>query len=212
VTTPSFAFHDYTRTIIGYHGTDADTAERLVKGDDFARSENTDDWLGHGVYFWEYASKQAWWCAKKYKHYREPAVVGAMIRLGRCFDLLDSANVKQLRTLHNSLLQHWRLLNQPIPENGNQHKVLDCAILNAFYTVRPEVETCRAVYVPTDSKKRVWKRSWIYEETHIQICVRNLANVLAVWHVRADGRYGQEEKAGETLERPGGCEESDEGN
>ena len=33
----------------------------------------------------------------------------------------------------------------------------------------------RAVYVPTQSAKRIWKRSWIYEEAHIQICVRNPA-------------------------------------
>jgi len=46
-------------------------------------------------------------------------------------------------------------------------------------------------YVPTESAKRVWKRSWIYEEAHIQICVRNPENILAVWHVSPDGRYGK---------------------
>ena len=192
MTIPSFAFHDYNRTIIGYHGTDADTAEELTKGADFAVSENIDDWLGHGIYFWEYAPKQAWWWAKKYKHHVQPAVVGAMIRLGRCFDLLDSTNVKELRKFHDTLLNQWQSSGLEVPENGNQHKKLDCAIFNAFYTCDPSVETCRAVYVPTDSKKRVWKRSWIYEEAHIQICVRNPGNILAVWRVRSDGRYGQD--------------------
>jgi hypothetical protein len=206
VTTPSFAFHDYNRTIIGYHGTDWPTADRLVRGKDFALSENVDDWLGHGVYFWEYAPKQAWWWAKKYKRHEHPAVVGAMIRLGKCFDLLDSANVRELRKFHDVLLEQWRSVGKEIPENGNQHKKLDCAVLNAYYTFQPSIDTCRAVYVPTESKKRVWKRSWIYEETHIQICVRNLANVLAVWHVRSDGRYGQEER--EALESPTGPKKS----
>lgn len=207
MTTPSFAFHDYNRTIIGYHGTDAETADQLVRGDAFTPSENIDDWLGHGVYFWEYAPKQAWWWARKYKHHNNPAVVGAMIRLGKCFDLLDSSNVKELRRFHDSLLAQWRSLGEEIPENGNQHKKLDCAILNAYYNAQPEIETCRAVYVPTDGNKRVWKRSWIYEETHIQICVRNCASILAAWHIRSDGRYGRE-----TVESTAGIEESTEEN
>jgi hypothetical protein len=44
---------------------------------------------------------------------------------------------------------------------------------------------------PSESAKRIWKRSWIYEEAHIQVCVRNQQNILAVWHVGPDGRYGK---------------------
>ena len=33
--------------------------------------------------------------------------------------------------------------------------------------------------------------SWIYKDTHIQICVRNQDNILAVWHAHPDGRYGK---------------------
>jgi hypothetical protein len=53
------SFHDYNRTIVGYHGTTADVAERLVDGDPFTASDNDDDWFGKGIYFWEYAPKQA---------------------------------------------------------------------------------------------------------------------------------------------------------
>ena len=56
----------------------------------------------------------------------------------------------------------------------------------------PTIDTLRCVYVPTEGKKRAWLRSWIYEEAHIQICVRNPKNILAVWHVQADGSYGKE--------------------
>jgi len=30
------------------------------------------------------------------------------------------------------------------------------------------------------------------EEAHIQICVRSPQNILAVWHVGPDGRYGNQ--------------------
>jgi hypothetical protein len=94
------------------------------------------------------------------------------------------------------MMQKWHQTDAEIPENGNQHKNLDCAIFNHHYyslageASRP-IDTARAVYVPTESVKRVWKRSWIYEEAHIQICVRNQQNILAVWHVDQNGRYGK---------------------
>ncbi len=191
-----YDFLDYHRTVVAFHGTTAHQADRLVGGHPFKpRHEHLDDWLGKGVYFWEYAPKQAWWWATKFKKFDRPAVVGAMIRLGNCFDLLDPANVQSLKALHAAMMKKWRQTDAEIPENGNQHKNLDCAIFNHYYTLandasRP-IDTARAVYVPTESAKRIWKRSWIYEEAHIQICVRNQQNILAVWHVGPDGRYGK---------------------
>ena len=37
------SFHDYHRTVIAYHGTTAEVAERLVAGEPFKASENDDD-------------------------------------------------------------------------------------------------------------------------------------------------------------------------
>src|SRR5262245_22514610 len=91
-------YYDYHRTVIGYHGTTEEIADRLVVGEPFIPSISVDEWLGSGVYFWEYGPKQAWWWARKIRRIRDPAVVGAMIRLGNCFDLLDSRNVEVLRT------------------------------------------------------------------------------------------------------------------
>jgi hypothetical protein len=90
----AFDYSDYHRTIIGFHGTDEPTADRLVVGEPLRESDSDDDWFGKGVYFWEYAPKQAWWWARRFKKHDRPAVIGAMIRLGNCFDLLDPANVK----------------------------------------------------------------------------------------------------------------------
>jgi len=187
------SFHDYHRTIIAYHGTTADVAEQLVDGEPFKASDNDDDWFGKGIYFWEYAPKQAWWWASKFKKKEHPAVVGAIIRLGQCLDLLDPINVATIKAFHDDTISKWETAEVEIPENGNQHKKLDCAIFNLFYDQSDAaIETARAVYVPTQSAKRAWKRSWIYEEAHIQICVREPKNILAVWRVRKDGRYGRD--------------------
>lgn len=190
---PSFdlSFHDYHRTVIAYHGTTKDIADRLVDGGPFHPSNNDDDWLGSGMYFWEYAPKQAWWWATQYKKNPHPAVVGAVIRLGNCFDLLDPANVDALRHMHADMMNVWPAGTKR-PENGNQHKKLDCAVFNFLYNQKNDIQTARAVYVPTQAKDRVWSRSWIYAQSHIQICVRKQENILALWHVRKDGRYGKD--------------------
>ncbi|HUO08184.1 MAG TPA: hypothetical protein VM008_07795 [Phycisphaerae bacterium] len=125
-------FHDYHRTVIAYHGTSTETAERLVAGEAFDPSKNDDDWFGSGIYFWEYAPKQAWWWAEKFKKKKSPAVVGAIIRLGNCLDLLDPENVRVLQAFQREMVAEWKNLGVAIPNNGNQHKKLDCAVLISF--------------------------------------------------------------------------------
>lgn len=44
----------YDRTVLAYHGCDVQVAERLLRGEQFKKSQNDHDWLGEGVYFWEY--------------------------------------------------------------------------------------------------------------------------------------------------------------
>ena len=49
----------YDRTVIAYHGCDADIADRLIAGEPFRRSRNDYDWLGEGIYFWEFGQHRA---------------------------------------------------------------------------------------------------------------------------------------------------------
>jgi hypothetical protein len=188
-------YSDYHRTVIGYHGTDVTAADRLVAGEAFEPSDQDDEWFGKGIYFWEHAFKQAWWWARDHKKHDRPAVVGAVIRLGYCFDLLDPGNVAVLREYLHQMLADLAANGIKPPQNVRTHRKLDCALFNHLYddfeeSKRP-LDTARAVYVPTSAKKRICKGSWISEETHIQVCVRNPRSILAVWHVREDGRYGK---------------------
>lgn len=92
-----FDYRDYHRTVVAFHGTTVAAANRLVNGGAFTPSSKTFEWLGTGVYFWEYAPKQAWWWTKDLRKNPKPAVVGALIRLGNCLDLLDPDNVRWLK-------------------------------------------------------------------------------------------------------------------
>lgn len=191
-------FFDYHRTVIGYHGTRRSTAQDLVDGAPFAASTNDDDWLGHGIYFWEYAPQQAWWWARRRYPENDAAVVGAMIHLGRCFDLLDPANARLLGAAHTKLVAALAAAGQKAPQNANTHKFLDCAVFNYMFAnldAHYRYESVRAVFVPLQTGKgmpRLWKRSGVFEGGHIQICIREPRNILTVWSVRRDGRHGKD--------------------
>ena len=114
-----------------------------------------------------------------------------MIRLGNCFDLLDPDNVKELESLHQGYLETEEIADRIPKENANTHKYLDCAVFQHAYAAFEEknipVDTARAVYVPTSSSDRVWIRSWISRQAHIQICVRSQACILGTWLVKPIG-------------------------
>lgn len=185
---------DYDRTVVAFHGTRRAAAENLVAGIPFGRSENDHDWLGHGIYFWEYAPQQAWWWAEK-KYGADAAVVGALIRLGRCLDLLDPANGDLLRFAYSDLVEILESVGkQPPKANANSYKYLDCSVFNYCFAKLEEsgyaVESTRAVFLP--GRGRLWPRSGVFVSSHIQLAIREPNNILAVWAVKKDGRYGKE--------------------
>lgn len=183
-------FEDYHRTIVGYHGTRRSTADQIVaRRADFVASKNDDDWLGHGVYFWEHAPQRAWEWARARWPNEEVAVLGSMIRLGRCFDLLEPANAELLVSFYRQMTSDLRLAGTSVPKNFNAKKRLDCAVFEyaaaAFEMQQQEqLDSIRAVYVPTSGAKRLWSRSWLYREAHIQLCIRNPECILGTWLLR----------------------------
>ncbi|MGL4460790.1 MAG: hypothetical protein ACRDD1_01340 [Planctomycetia bacterium] len=169
----------------------------------FKWSDRDYDWLGGGIYFWEYAPKQALtWAKLRQKQYirkadknpedvrraTEPlAVVACMIRLGYCLDLTEPDNVKYVGEVFDEYKENLELAGEPLPTNERQFRRLDCAVFNYAYASAEKfdpgfkVDTARGVYVPTVKKKRIWAGSWISHDTHIQLCVRNPANILGAW-------------------------------
>ena len=47
--------------ILGFHGCDLSIQENVINGQNELKfSDNTFDWLGHGIYFWEYSLEHAY--------------------------------------------------------------------------------------------------------------------------------------------------------
>jgi hypothetical protein len=171
----------YPRTVFGYHGTDPAVAERLFRGElalaDWRPSANEYDWLGHGIYFWEYGPERAReWAGKG-------GIVGALITLGECLDLTDVRDTDLLVEAYPTFVKEYRKRRRPLPENRGKRRDLDCAMINFLCTkVRREtgrtIQTVRAAFLEGEP---VFPGSAILRETHVQMAVRDVSCILGVF-------------------------------
>jgi len=166
---------------VGSHGTSRDKAEKILRTRRFTPSRNKGDWLGHGVYFWEHAPRQApRWAEQRYGK-DNAIVVASLIRLGNCLDLVDPENALALHRYDLGLREDALARGEELPGNHNAQKNLDCYVPQAFYAhiealKEPRIDSSRGVYVPTEGKaasdsdapessspvrgRRLWTRSW----------------------------------------------------
>jgi hypothetical protein len=142
---------------------------RILAGHGFQPSRNDYDWLGHGIYFWEYAPYRAHeWARLKYAS--QAAVVEADIRLGRCLDLTDIRYTEIIRQAFDGLREAYARNGQSMPANRGKARRLDCLVINyvAEYLL-PECETVRAPFLEGSP---IFEGSALLSASHVQIVVR----------------------------------------
>jgi hypothetical protein len=176
--------------VIAYHGCDAAVAERLLRGEPFRKSENDYDWLGAGVYFWEYGADRALRFAhdqQRRGRITEPAVVGALVQLGNCFDLMDTRFTADLGDAYNTLRALNAQTGIALPFNAGaapdqKLRRLDCLVLNSYLasleSTGGSFDTVRCGF---SEGPRAFPGSGIFQQSHIQIAVRNPACILGVF-------------------------------
>jgi hypothetical protein len=188
----------YDRTVIAYHGCDAGVAKRILDGEPFRRSQNDYDWLGEGIYFWEFGADRALKFAEDQKRrgkLRTPAIVGALIQLGNCFDLMDTKFTEELPLAFGMLKKLHDQLGKPLPENGGKTpdkklRRLDCAVLNFYLSWLENAEeplrydTVRCGFVEGGS---AFAGSGIRHQSHVQLAVRNPACIVGVFRPTMTG-------------------------
>ena len=190
----------FNRTVIGYHGcrTDAsiDFARKLLDGtaeiDQWRSSVNDYDWLGHGIYFWEYAPERAVeWAGD------DGLVIGAIIQLGRCFDLTNTRYTNELRSAYHRHLELCASKGIELPENhgqGLKNRKLDCSIINALTSGTDRIAGrsgregmyYQTIRCPFEEGESVYPGTSIRMETHVQVAVRDHRCILGVFRPRLD--------------------------
>jgi hypothetical protein len=177
----------FARTIIGYHGCEGDFARDVLLGkiriDHWQPSENVWDWLGNGIYFWEHSPARALRWAQA--QCQEPAIIGAVIQLGKCFDLLDESMTALLADGYSKLAEAFAQEGRQLPENagaGGKLRKLDCLVINDCLDRLAQqgivYDTARGAFLEGDP---AYPGAGFSRETHIQIAVRNSACLLGVF-------------------------------
>ncbi|MBQ3427437.1 MAG: hypothetical protein IJH37_09905 [Clostridia bacterium] len=169
--------------VIGFHGCDKTVAEKVINGEaELDESKNNYDWLGHGMYFWEQNLRRAWQWAENQRKVTTPAVIGAVIDLGYCLNLLDSRSMELLREHYSLFVESCDALGKVLPQNRNIGKNtdlllrdLDCAIIEDMHKLRdasplPSFDSVRGVFI---EGTELYQGSGFKDKSHIQICVRN---------------------------------------
>jgi hypothetical protein len=181
----------FARIVIGYHGCTEAYAQDLLLGaralHEWRPSTNDWDWLGHGIYFWEHSPDRAMrWAREKYTRQGDsPAILGAVIQLGRCFDLLNEAIAGILSQSFQELSASYQQAGLPLPQNGGRdwkRRELDCLVINdclARVKMRAvEYDTVRGAFLEGEP---AYPGAGFSREAHVQIAVRNPACILGAF-------------------------------
>ncbi len=189
---------NYQRTIFGYHGCDRSVAGSVLTGRrQLGPSSNDYDWLGSGIYFWEHGPSRALeWAENAAKRpgsrIKQPAVLGAVIQLGICFDFLDTRHTDYLAEYFPLYVRTLQNEGKPIPQNRQAPdsdddwvlRRLDCQFINWLVPVLEagmgvRIQTIRGVF---QEGEPAFPGGGIRRKSHIQIAVRDPGVIVGFFH------------------------------
>lgn len=174
--------------IYGFHGLDEDIGRRIINGEEELKSsQNTYDWLGHGAYFWENSVVRAEKWAEdqtKYKStsVKKPFVIGAVLDLGHCLDLLDQKGLDLIKDAYNYLIDDLENSDELIPVNTPwgksdidfKRRELDCAVIKYAVQIAQDLgrpfDSVRAAFLEGEE---LYSNAGFKQFNHIQISIIN---------------------------------------
>lgn len=186
------AFH-YPTQIFGFHSCDREVGLKILNGEEGLKpSQNSWDWLGEGIYFWEQnpgrALDYAVECAQNKQFFNgkieNPFVIGAVINLGNCLNLLESQSAIILKEAHTLLSQTKALSGTKMPKNKGANRALDCAVIQTMHASNKtsgsgiKYDTIRSSF---DEGKEVYPGSIFTDRLHIEVCVINPDMILGYY-------------------------------
>lgn len=172
--------------VLGFHGCDGQVAEKVLAGKEpLFESKNAYDWLGHGIYFWEHNPERALQFAQDLQSTprkgkaapKSPCILGAVIDLRNCLNLLESKSLRLLKESYDLLCESREKAGVPLPKNRKDAggelllRYLDCAVIEMLHEATNNCyDSVRGVFV---EGPELYENSGFHEKNHIQICVRN---------------------------------------
>lgn len=169
---------------MGYHSCDKNVGIKVLNGkDDLIASSNSWDWLGDGIYFWENGPLHALTYSKESSNKKQfnkipiktPFVLGAIIQLGNCLNLVESESLQILSAAYSGFKKVIEEAGEKLPENKGNNRALDCKVIQYIHQSNKvagvkQFDTIRCAF---PEGIEVYPGSAITSRLHIQICVLN---------------------------------------
>lgn len=170
--------------ITAFHSCDREIGLKVLNAKEtLMPSNNLWDWLGPGVYFWEqnpgraleYAKECAVGKQKNKIRIKTPFVIGAIIELGNCLNLLEPLSLNIVKEAHSGLEKAIKESGEKMPVNKGANRALDCAVIKFLNGVREAsnelpFDTIRSSF---QEGGELYPGSNFTSRLHIEICVRN---------------------------------------
>lgn len=172
-----------TSFVLGYHGCAEEVGLKALLGNlSLIKSAKEYDWLGPGIYFWESDPRRAQEWAEQ-RGYKKPFVIGAVIDLRNCLNLLERENLDLLADAHKSFVKIQKKSGLEMPKNRDTKRgpkrdkllrYLDCAVIKNLHSMIAEdpegeaFDTVRGLFVEGG---RAYSGSGFNLLTHTQIAV-----------------------------------------
>jgi hypothetical protein len=171
--------------LIGFHGCEQSVRDAIVSGQQQMQpSASKYDWLGQGLYFWENNYERALDFAHNHptKKFEIPSVLGAVIDLDKCLDLLDTLYLKIARSSYENLVSAAASNGREVPKNKDVPnskdrliRELDCAVIENIHLIQKSngatpFDSVRGVFVEGEE---LYDGAGFHEKNHIQLCIRN---------------------------------------
>ncbi len=185
------AFH-HPLQVFGFHSCDREVGLSVLNGKyGLNPSLNSYDWPGEGVYFWEQnpgrALEYAIECANGDQKFsgaiKNPFVLGAIINLGNCLNLLESKSAPILQNAYDGLRLTKLTAGALMPKNKGANRQLDCGVIQYLHqsnkeTNNPSYDTIRSSFNEGD---KVYPDSTFTTRLHIEVCVKNTNMIIGYY-------------------------------
>jgi len=174
-----------SKKFIGFHGTTKEYADNIIKQKSFIASNDDEEWLGRGIYFFaDYISHARYWCTK-YKCYPQWSIIFSNIEAEKIIDLDEPETYEEFLKLAQEFKNRYLKRS-----DGRPRRIINAVVLNAMYKINP-YDIVKGTFQGMPGYKLDYsflnKQRVNVTPHHVQLCIKNSLCIKSMEEVETNG-------------------------